>query len=38
MKQGNIEHIKFMCTIEQLQELVYKLKDAARHTEKLSNP
>ncbi|XP_016837723.1 COMM domain-containing protein 3 isoform X2 [Nasonia vitripennis] len=37
IKHGNIENVKFTCTVQQLQELVYKLKDAARHTEKLTN-
>ncbi|OXU28413.1 hypothetical protein TSAR_011333 [Trichomalopsis sarcophagae] len=37
IKHGNIENVKFTCTVQQLQDLVYKLKDAARHTEKLTN-
>ncbi|XP_058800268.1 COMM domain-containing protein 3-like [Phymastichus coffea] len=37
MKNGTIEHIKFTCTQQQLQELVYKLKDATRHVEKLTS-
>jgi len=37
-KEGNqVRHVIFTCTIQQLQELVYKLKDAIRHIEKLSN-
>lgn len=38
IKHGNIDTVKFTCTIQQLQELVLKLKDAARHTEKIANP
>ncbi|XP_011494572.1 PREDICTED: COMM domain-containing protein 3-like isoform X3 [Ceratosolen solmsi marchali] len=38
MKHGNIQSVQFMCTIQELQELVLKLKDAARHIEKLTNP
>ncbi|XP_018337166.1 PREDICTED: COMM domain-containing protein 3 [Trachymyrmex septentrionalis] len=37
-KECNQErHVIFTCTIQQLQELVYKLKDAIRHIEKMSN-
>ncbi|XP_036139638.1 COMM domain-containing protein 3 isoform X2 [Monomorium pharaonis] len=37
-KNGNqVKHIIFTCTIQQLQELVYKLKDIVRHIEKMSN-
>ncbi|XP_018315105.1 COMM domain-containing protein 3 [Mycetomoellerius zeteki] len=32
-----MRHVIFTCTIQQLQELVYKLKDAIRHIEKMSN-
>ena len=32
-----IDHITFSCTIQQLQELVFKLKDAIRYSEKLTN-
>lgn len=32
-----INHITFSCTIQQLQELVFKLKDAIRYSEKLTN-
>ncbi|XP_014224855.1 COMM domain-containing protein 3 [Trichogramma pretiosum] len=37
IKHGSLENVKFKCTIQQLQELIYKLKDAARHTEKLAS-
>lgn len=30
-------HVAFSCTIQQLQELVFKLKDAVRYSEKLAN-
>lgn len=30
-------HVTFSCTIQQLQELVFKLKDAIRYSEKLTN-
>ncbi|XP_011862535.1 PREDICTED: COMM domain-containing protein 3 [Vollenhovia emeryi] len=37
-KEGNqLRYVIFTCTIQQLQELVYKLKDAVRHIEKISN-
>ena len=32
-----INHVTFSCTIQQLQELVFKLKDAIRYSEKLTN-
>lgn len=34
---NQMRHIIFTCTIQQLQELVYKLKDIVRHIEKISN-
>lgn len=34
---NQVRHVIFTCTIQQLQELVYKLKDAIRHIEKMSN-
>lgn len=34
---NQVRHVIFACTIQQLQELVYKLKDAIRHIEKMSN-
>lgn len=37
-KEGEtINHVTFSCTIQQLQELVFKLKDAIRYSEKLTN-
>ncbi|RLU16584.1 hypothetical protein DMN91_010652 [Ooceraea biroi] len=36
-KSSEIKYITFTCTIQQLQELVYKLKDIVRHVEKMSN-
>ncbi|KYN04428.1 COMM domain-containing protein 3 [Cyphomyrmex costatus] len=37
-KESNqVRHVIFTCTVQQLQELVYKLKDAIRHIEKMSN-
>ncbi|KAH0953355.1 hypothetical protein HN011_004275 [Eciton burchellii] len=36
-KSSEIKYITFTCTIQQLQELVYKLKDIVRHIEKMSN-
>ncbi|XP_011301433.1 COMM domain-containing protein 3 [Fopius arisanus] len=35
-KLNKIDYLNFTCSLHQLQELVYKLKDAARHMEKLS--
>ncbi|XP_063985614.1 COMM domain-containing protein 3 [Diachasmimorpha longicaudata] len=35
-KHNKIEYVNFTCSLHQLQELVYKLKDAVRHVEKLS--
>ncbi|XP_025996592.1 COMM domain-containing protein 3 isoform X2 [Solenopsis invicta] len=38
IKNGNqVRHVIFTCTIQQLQELVYKLKDIVRHIEKMSH-
>ncbi|KAL0118423.1 hypothetical protein PUN28_009230 [Cardiocondyla obscurior] len=34
---NQIKHVIFTCSIQQLQELVYKLKDIVRHVEKISN-
>lgn len=34
---NQVRHVIFTCTVQQLQELVYKLKDAIRHIEKMSN-
>lgn len=31
-----IEYLHFSCNTQQLQDLVYKLKDAVRHCEKLA--
>lgn len=36
-KCNQVKHVIFTCTIQQLQELVYKLKDVVRHIEKMSN-
>lgn len=36
-KYGELKHLTFSCTVQQLQDLVYKLKDAVRHVEKISN-
>ncbi|XP_033211293.1 COMM domain-containing protein 3-like [Belonocnema kinseyi] len=36
-KYGDSKFLKFTCTLQQLQELVHKLKDAVRHMEKLAN-
>ncbi|XP_003402083.1 COMM domain-containing protein 3 isoform X1 [Bombus terrestris] len=36
-KHETIDHVTFSCTIQQLQELVFKLKDAIRYSEKLTN-
>ncbi|XP_029041834.2 COMM domain-containing protein 3-like [Osmia bicornis bicornis] len=37
-KEGEtMNHVTFSCTIQQLQELVFKLKDAIRYSEKLTN-
>lgn len=36
-KANEIKYVTFACTIQQLQELVYKLKDIVRHIEKMSN-
>ncbi|XP_032670526.1 COMM domain-containing protein 3 isoform X2 [Odontomachus brunneus] len=36
-KYSEVKHVTFTCTIQQLQELVYKLKDIVRHIEKMSN-
>ncbi|OAD56641.1 COMM domain-containing protein 3 [Eufriesea mexicana] len=36
-KHETINHVTFSCTIQQLQELVFKLKDAIRYSEKLTN-
>lgn len=33
----NIEYVHFSCNTQQLQDLVYKLKDAVRHCEKLAS-
>ncbi|XP_025406179.1 COMM domain-containing protein 3 [Sipha flava] len=34
---GTIEYIDFVCNPQQLQELVFKLKDAVRHLEKIAS-
>ncbi|XP_050446116.1 COMM domain-containing protein 3-like isoform X2 [Cataglyphis hispanica] len=36
-KYNEIKYVTFTCTIQQLQDLVYKLKDAVRHIEKISS-
>ncbi|XP_054009507.1 COMM domain-containing protein 3-like [Hylaeus anthracinus] len=36
-KHETINHVTFSCTIQQLQELIFKLKDAIRYSEKLTN-
>ncbi|XP_023247669.1 COMM domain-containing protein 3 isoform X1 [Copidosoma floridanum] len=36
IKNGKVECVKFVCTIQEVQELVCKLKDTARHLEKLT--
>ncbi|XP_012276828.1 COMM domain-containing protein 3 [Orussus abietinus] len=36
-KQGELRHVKFTCTPQELQELVYKLKDAVRRVEKVAS-
>ncbi|XP_015116784.1 COMM domain-containing protein 3 [Diachasma alloeum] len=35
-RHNKIDYVNFTCSLHQLQEFVYKLKDAARHVEKLS--
>ncbi|CAG9772197.1 unnamed protein product [Ceutorhynchus assimilis] len=37
LKGPKIEFIEFSCTGQELQDLVYKLKDAVRHCQKLAN-
>ncbi|XP_071575664.1 COMM domain-containing protein 3 isoform X1 [Temnothorax nylanderi] len=34
---NQMRHVTFTCTVQQLQELVHKLKDVVRHIEKISN-
>lgn len=36
MDSGTIKYIDFICNTQQLQELVFKLKDAVRHLEKIT--
>lgn len=36
-KHGKLDHVHFACTIHELQDLVYKLKEAVRHVEKIGN-
>ncbi|XP_051160439.1 COMM domain-containing protein 3-like [Leptopilina boulardi] len=36
IKHGETKYLKFTCTLQQLQDLLHKLKDAVRHMEKLS--
>lgn len=36
-KHETINHVTFSCTVQQLQELIFKLKDAIRYSEKLTN-
>ncbi|XP_043472231.1 COMM domain-containing protein 3-like [Leptopilina heterotoma] len=36
IKHGEAKYLKFTCTLQQLQDLLHKLKDAMRHMEKLS--
>ncbi|XP_066599782.1 COMM domain-containing protein 3 [Prorops nasuta] len=36
-RYDDIEYLTFTCSLQQLQELVYKLKDAAKHIEKVAN-
>ncbi|KAM0731776.1 COMM domain-containing protein 3 [Formica fusca] len=36
-KYNEMKYVTFTCTVQQLQELVYKLKDAVRHIEKISS-
>lgn len=36
-KHEMTDHVTFSCTIQQLQELVFKLKDAVRYSERLTN-
>ncbi|XP_017892270.1 COMM domain-containing protein 3-like isoform X2 [Ceratina calcarata] len=36
-KHETIDDVTFSCTIQQLQELVFKLKDAVRYSERLAN-
>ncbi|XP_078044333.1 COMM domain-containing protein 3 [Augochlora pura] len=36
-ERERINYVTFSCTIQQLQELVFKLKDAIRYSEKLTN-
>ncbi|PSN43933.1 hypothetical protein C0J52_03773 [Blattella germanica] len=34
----SVNKLKFLCTQEELQDLVWKLRDAVRHVERLANP
>lgn len=36
IQKVNIEYINFICTNQELQDLVYKLRDIARHCQKLA--
>lgn len=36
-KCNKINYLTFTCTVQQLQDLVYKLKDIVRHIDKMSN-
>lgn len=36
-KHETINYVTFSCTIQQLQDLVFKLKDVIRYSEKLTN-
>lgn len=36
-KDKTLEYIHFNCNTQQLQDLVYKLKDAVKHCEKLAS-
>lgn len=36
-KDSAISRLKFLCTQEELQDLVWKLRDAVRHVERIAN-
>ncbi|XP_043279922.1 COMM domain-containing protein 3 [Venturia canescens] len=36
-KHGKLDDVQFACTIQELQDLVYKLKEAVRHVEKIGS-
>jgi polycomb group RING finger protein 4 len=36
-EEGGISSLKFLCTQEELQDLVWKMRDAVRHVERIAN-